>query len=181
MTILIALLRGINVGGHNKLPMQALRTLTEAQGASDVSTYIQSGNIVFRSPKTGAKSFAKKLRAAIHKDFGFEPDILMLDHNMLGVVIKSNPFAAINDDPSKLHVLFLTQPADKKRLKDVEALLLNDEQVKAVRSAIYFHAPAGIGRSKAAEKLGRVFSDGTSRNWRTCLKLEEMADALVRA
>ncbi len=180
MTILIALLRGVNVGGHNKLPMQALRSITEAQGASDVSTYIQSGNIVFRSPKVSATSIAKKLRAAIHKDFGFMPDIFMLDHDMLGAVIKGNPFAAITDDPSKLHVIFLTQPADKKRLKDVETLLSNGEQVKAVRSAIYFHAPAGIGRSKAAEKLGRVFSVGTMRNWRTCLKLEELADALAR-
>lgn len=181
MTVRIALLRGVNVGGHHKLPMQALRSVTEAQGASDVSTYIQSGNIVFRPPKISATSFQKKLRAAIHKDFGFKPDILMLDHVMLGAVIKSNPFAAKNDDPSKLHVVFLTQPAGKTRLKEVEALLSNDEQVKAVRSAIYLHAPAGIGRSKAAEKLGRAFFDGTSRNWRTCLKLEEMANALARA
>jgi uncharacterized protein (DUF1697 family) len=181
MAILIALLRGVNVGGHNKLPMQALRSIAEAQGASDVSTYIQSGNIVFRSPKTSATSMAKKLRAAIHKDFGFKPDILMLDRDMLGAVIKSNPFTAISSDPSKLHVTFLMQPADKEQLKDVEALLSNDEQVKAVRSAIYFHAPAGIGRSKAAEKLGRVFPGGTGRNWRTCLKLKEMADALAQA
>jgi len=181
MAILIALLRGVNVGGHNKLPMQALRSITEAQGASDVSTYIQSGNIVFRSSKASAASFPKKLRAAINKGFGFEPDILMIDRDKLGAVIKGNPFAAIGDDPSKLHVVFLTQPADKKRLKEVEALLSDEEQVKAVRSAIYFHAPAGVGRSKAAEKLGRMFSDGTMRNWRTCLKLEEMADALARA
>ncbi len=124
---------------------------------------------------------AKKLGAAIHKDFAFKPDILMLDHKMLGAVIKSNPFTAISSDPSKLHVTFLTQPADKEQLKDVEALLSNDEQVKAVRSAIYFHAPAGIGRSKAAEKLGRIFPGGTGRNWRTCLKLKEMADALAQA
>jgi len=179
MTILIALLRGVNVGGHNKLPMQTLRSITEAQGAKDISTYIQSGNIVFRSPRASAISFQKKLRAAIHKHFGFKPEILMLDRDMLGAVIKSNPLAAIGGDPSKLHVLFLTQPADKKRLKEVEALLSNDEQIKTVGPAIYFHAPAGIGRSKAAEKLGRVFSDGTGRNWRTCLKLEEMADALA--
>ncbi len=180
MAILIALLRGINVGGHNKLPMQALRSIAQAQGASNVSTYIQSGNIVFRSPKASATSIAKKLRAAIHKDFGFKPGILMLDHDMLGAVIKNNPLAVISSDPSKLHVLFLTKPADKKRLKEIEALLSNDEQVKAVQSAIYFHAPAGIGRSKASEKLGRLFPGATGRNWRTCLKLEEMADALAQ-
>jgi len=179
MTILIALLRGVNVGGHNKLPMQTLRSITEEQGAKDVSTYIQSGNIVFRSPRASAISFQKRLRAAIHKDFGFKPEILILDRDMLRAVIKSNPLAAIDDDPSKLHVLFLPQPADKKRLKEVEALLSNDEQVKAVGPAVYFHAPAGIGRSKAAAKFAHIFPDGTGRNWRTCLKLEEMADALA--
>ncbi len=181
MMIWIALLRGVNVGGHNKLPMKALQAIIEAQGAKDASTYIQSGNIVFRSPRMGAGSLQKKFGSAIKSEFGFEPDIIIIDIDAFRTVINNNPFAAVCDDPSKQHVIFLKQRVDGNALKEVKRLLSNSEQVKAAGSTIYFHAPSGVGRSKAAEKLFRLFPGGTMRNWRTCVKLEEMAGALSRA
>ncbi len=179
MTITVILLRGINVGGHHKLPMQALRSLAQAQGARDVSTYIQSGNMVCRVAPSKRKSFDQKLSAAIDNDFGFKPDIMMFSHEAFRDVMLNMPFKIKVVDASKLHLVFLPKPADKGKVQEIEALLAKDEQIKAVGSAIFLNAPAGIGRSKAAEKLSRVFTGATMRNLRTCRKLDEMAAALA--
>jgi uncharacterized protein (DUF1697 family) len=174
MTSYVALLRGVNVGGHNKLPMNDLRTLVEAQGAEDVSTYIQSGNIVFRLTKGGAPTFQKQLAGAIEREFGFKPGVMVLDAKTFKTILKNNPFAKDNKDPSKLQVMFLMASATAAALKKVEAMLAKDERIKAKGKAVYFDAPSGIGRSKAAEVLARGFKEGTMRNWRTCLRLEEI-------
>ncbi len=175
MPAFIVLLRGINVGGRNKLPMKALRDIVEAAGGGDVATYIQSGNVVFSAPKGASAAFEKKISTGIEKTFGFKPDVFVLGQAAFEKVLKNNPFAAECEDASKLHVMFLRQAADRKALRPVEELLANGERIKAVGAALYFDAPEGIGRSKAAEKLVRVSENGTMRNWRTCLKLQEMA------
>lgn len=177
MRVLIALLRGINVGGCNKLAMKDLRSIVEALGASDVSTYIQSGNVVFRTTKT-ASAFEKKLKPAIEAQAGFAPEVIALDLPSLRTVIENNPFDMSDRDPSRLYITFLKANADKGKLRDVEKRLSSGEQVAAIGAAVYFDAPDGVARSKAAEALGRAYPGGTTRNWRTCLKLEEMAAAL---
>ncbi|NOX94086.1 MAG: DUF1697 domain-containing protein [Alphaproteobacteria bacterium] len=178
MSVFIALFRGVNVGGHNKLPMAQLRALVSTLGVSKVETYIQSGNAVFALPAARAKTFPEKLSALIERDFGYCPHILMLEGKAFQKVLRDNPYAAANTDPSKLHVMFLEKKADTKLLNDIQKLLVGDEELSAVGKAIFLNAPAGIGRSKAAEKLTKAFPDGTSRNWRSCLKLAEMADTL---
>lgn len=181
MTVFVALLRGINVGGRHKLPMQVLRGIIEGAGGKDVSTYIQSGNAVFRSAKAGASSLESKIAAAVEREAGFKPEIFAVDLAAYKTVLKNNPFAASCADPSKQFVVFLKAAARAGALDGAEKLLANGERIKAKGKAIYFDAPQGIGRSKAAEALARSGAGGTMRNWRTCLTLEEMADALAAA
>lgn len=178
MPELIALLRGVNVGGHNKLPMKALRGIFEAHKATDVATYIQSGNVVFNAPKAGLKNLDKKLVGAIEVEFGFRVPIRLIERDAFRAIVDKNPFADDCANPSTLFVLFLPSRADKKALLPVRELLEEDEAVDANGAGVYFNAPSGVARSKAVEKLMRVFPDGTMRNWRTCLKLVEMAEAL---
>jgi len=120
------------------------------------------------------------LSAQIERDFGFCPHILMLEEKAFQKIVGNNPYAAENTDPSKLHVMFLESKAETKLLTNVQKLLVGEEQLSAVGQVIFLKAPARIGRSKAAEKLTTTFPYGTSRNWRSCLKLAEMADALAR-
>ena len=174
MTAYVALLRGINVGGANKLPMKDLREIAEAAGAQNPNTYIQSGNLVFSLGKGTIAAFEKKLRGGVKKKFGFEPPLFVADLKSWRVILKKNPFADADDDHSKIHVMFLEEvPA--AALKAVKERMTETEQIKAAKQAIYFYAPDGIARSKAAEQLARGFPKGTMRNWRSCLKIEALA------
>ncbi len=179
MTVFVALLRGINVGGHHKLPMKTLREIIEGAGGEAVSTYIQSGNAVFQAASANAATLEKKLGAAIEKEAGFRPDVFLIGLPEYRAVLNKNPFAASCGDPSKLFVVFLKTAATKKALADVESALVKSERIAAKGKAVYFDAPEGVGRSKAAEKLGKAMPGGTMRNWRSCVKLEEMASALT--
>ena len=179
MTAFVALLRGVNVGGRNKLPMASLRAIVEAEGGEAVSSYIQSGNVVFRAPDKVGAALAKKLTARIMADFGFAPDVVVLDLKAFNAALKKNPFQSAAD-PSKLLVMFLNRPAERAAIGEVKEARARGEKVKAAGGVVFFHAPAGIARSKAGDKLARLFPDGTMRNWRTCLKIEEMLGALEK-
>ncbi|GJL94692.1 MAG: hypothetical protein DHS20C05_10970 [Hyphococcus sp.] len=176
--VFVLLLRGINVGGHNKLPMATLRELLACLGAENVATYIQSGNAVFSLGAKEVKTCENKLSARIEKEFGFSPDLFMLDRAAYLKILKQNPYKLDEAEGKKLHVAFLTKPASKTGLDKVKEALVDGEDITSKGKVLYFYAPNGVGRSKAAEKLNAAFSDGTMRNWRTCLKLAEMVEAL---
>lgn len=169
----IALLRGINVGGHNKVPMAALRSVCESIGCTDVATYIQSGNVVLTSP-LDAEKLRTTLASAIADQLGVAPAVLIRTPEQVAAVLDGNPFPAA--DPAHLHVLFLADAPDKKlvsSLSDVD----NPPEELAVRGAeVYFHLPNGLGRAKLPELYGRrVKIPGTMRNWRTVTTLREMS------
>lgn len=178
MPTAILLLRGINVGGKNKLPMADLRAILGELGLDNVATYIQSGNAVARSTRKLAKSFAKKLSDAIEDAHGFAPDVLALTQAELEAAIDANPFPQATQDPKTLHVFFLEKPAAPARLEDVEALAAKSERFALTDAAFYLWAPDGIGRSKLAARVEKALGvRGTGRNWRTVLKLREMCGA----
>ena len=174
----VLLLRGVNVGGRNKLPMADLRELLCELGAEDVSTYIQSGNAVLSLPAGKAKTFSQKLKSAFGPRYPFIPLVFLIARADYVKTLQKNPFSDIEDDPKKLHVAFLAAPPKAAALEKVEAALSKTESLSVAGKAIYFHAPDGIGRSKAAEKLNTAFPEATVRNWRTCVTLQEMAEAL---
>jgi uncharacterized protein (DUF1697 family) len=175
MTILIALLRGINVGGNNKLPMKDLSTILTGMGLHDVQTYIQSGNVVFRCDIKNKATLAAKISAAIKAQHGFAPHILLLEAAELKKAMASNPYPEAEAVPKSLHLFFLDEVPQQPDLKALEAIKVDNERFKLAGKVFYLHAPDGVGDSKLAaraEKLLGVAASG--RNWNTVCKLAEM-------
>jgi uncharacterized protein (DUF1697 family) len=173
---MVALLRGVNVGGRNSLPMADLREIASACGYEDVRTYIQSGNLVL-SATGGAKAVARTLEEAIASRTSVASDVVVRTAAELDAIVKGNPFLARGEDPAHLHVLFSAHPIEASGpLSDLDAYR-PDEAVVAGRE-LYLFLPNGLGRSKlAADVTGRKGPRGTVRNWRTVQKLVEMAAA----
>lgn len=172
----ILLLRGINVGGRNLLPMRELVDVLESLGLDEVRTYVQSGNAVFRSPGEVRPELGDEISAAIGKRKGFRPHVLLLSAGGLERAIRANPFPEAEAAPRTLHLFFL---ASRPAAPDLDAL--NDarsptERFHLADEVFYLHAPDGIGRSRLASKAERLLGvEATARNWRTVQKLSEMA------
>ncbi len=171
----IMLLRGINVGGHNKLRMQDLRSLLENLGLENVRTYIQSGNVVFQADSRSKEQLTQEISAAIQTQHGLSPRILLLNEEEFVAAVEGNPFPEGESEPKKLHFFFLAEPAANPDIEKMEALKKESEQYQLDEQVFYFYAPEGIGRSNlaaAAEKLLGVPT--TARNWRTVTKIKEL-------
>ena len=181
MNTYIALLRGINVGGNNKLPMKELRALLEEIGLKHVQTYIQSGNIVFQSERADVAALCEEITATIERTYSFAPATLLLTGQQLDAAIAANPFQQeAEEDHRSLHFFFLDPIPENPDLEAVEALRSNDERFALIDNVFYLYAPVGIGRSKLAERFGRGWHVNiTARNWRTVCKLKEMVDEVA--
>ncbi|HJN45881.1 MAG: DUF1697 domain-containing protein [Vicinamibacterales bacterium] len=172
----IALLRGINVGGQNRLSMADLVRLFDEAGAERVRTYIQSGNVVFDAPANRAGRVATTVSSAIASQIGLEVPIVTRTATDLSRIVGASPFAKTGDDPTLLHVGFLAgRPAaaasaalDPDRSPPDECVLQGRE--------LYLHCPNGMARTKFTNAyLDRTLGTVTTiRNWRTTLKLLEM-------
>ena len=178
MTTYAALLRGINLGSHNKVAMPALRAVVEGLGGTDVTTYIQSGNVVLRSDKTAA-ALQAAVEKAIANEFGLDVAVFVRTEQQLAKVVDANPFVKRGKDASKLHVVFLSANPKADGVKRLTSGDWGGDEIAVVGSQAYLHCPNGYGRSK----LGNAFVEkqlgvaGTTRNWRTTLKLLELAGA----
>ena len=174
----VALFRGINVGGHHRLPMKDLRLLFEKNGCADVQTYIQSGNAVFRNARSDGASLASRIAAAVAKGHGFEPWVLILTRDELAAAVAGNPFPQAAKDPRSLHLFFLADAAKKADLKGLEAFKSGTEKFALKGKVFYLHTPDGFGKSKLAARAERLLGvQATARNWRTVTTLLEMVDA----
>jgi uncharacterized protein (DUF1697 family) len=174
--IFIALIRGINLVGRNKLPMASLRSLLEQDGCVDVRTYIQSGNAIFRTRLSDPARVAKRLSAAIAKCHGFEPRTLVLTIDELDKAAAGNPFPQADADPRSVHVFFLAETPAQPDLKKLDAVKTASERYALKGRAFYLHTPDGFGTSKLAERVEKALGvAATARNWRTVTTLIEMA------
>jgi uncharacterized protein (DUF1697 family) len=183
MSAIISLLRGINLGGHRKIKMDELRILYETLGLEEPKTFIQSGNVVFRSKERNLTRLAKRIEEAIERKFGFRADVILRTASEMKEVVRKNPFAKRRDIvPSKLLVTFLANnlPTEvQEKLGKIEA---DPEEVRTERREIYIYFPDGMGRSKLTPVIGRILQNtGTGRNWNTVIKLLEMAKSLEAA
>jgi uncharacterized protein (DUF1697 family) len=175
----VALLRGINVAGKNKLPMKTLAAIFEAAGCADVRTYIQSGNVVFRVPRAKASRLPEKVAQAIEEQLGFRSPVVMRTSEELEAVVQGNPFLRAGADPVSLHVMFL---ADRPSAAAVATLDPNrspgDELIIEGRD-VYLKLPNGVGRTKLTnDYIDRTLkTTSTVRNWRTVLALLELCKA----
>jgi uncharacterized protein (DUF1697 family) len=172
----VALLRGVNLGARNKVPMAGLRSLMAEIGAEDVQTYVQSGNVVFRSTLARA-DLARRIEQEIPARFGIDADVVLCTKAELARIVAGNPFAEDESDPTRLHVTFLAQAPNRGRMADLAAEQFEPDRFHVTRAAVYLHTPRGYGRTKLSNayferKLG---VRATTRNWRTVTTLAGLA------
>jgi uncharacterized protein (DUF1697 family) len=172
----VALLRGINVGGNNILPMADLRTLLSNLGYSNPKTYIQSGNCIFGA--TGdAGAISTAITGAVEQQFGFTPPVLTLTKAELQHALGNNPYSDADNALKSVHLFFMDQAAqiNTDRMNNLKA---DSEDFTIARGVIYLHAPNGIGRSKLVAKIDScVDVPITARNLNSATKITAMADA----
>lgn len=182
MAAIISMLRAVNVGGHNIIKMDALRALYESLGFEDPKTYVQSGNVVFKTKERSLTQIAARIESAIERSFGFRPAVIVRTIPELRDVIARNPFANRDGiEPNKLLVTFL--PIDPGQDARDRALLIktDPEELRIDGRELYIYFPNGMGRPKLSyAAIDRALkTSGTGRNWSTVLKLLEMAESLI--
>ena len=166
----VALLRGINVGGRSKVAMADLRSLVESLGYADVTTYVQSGNVVFTAESVDAAA----LEAAIEERLGVAPAVVVLTRDELEQVVAGNPWPDERDG-KHLHVVFTAGEPDADVVAAAQEKATGGDEARIVGGTLYMHTPNGLGRSKLAAELARRGpKDGTARNWTTVTKLLAM-------
>jgi uncharacterized protein (DUF1697 family) len=172
----IALFRGINVGGSHLLPMKDLKLLFEQNGCLDVRTYIQSGNVTFRSSMSDVSRLANLITDAVSRRHGFAPHVVVLTRAQLHKAAAGNPYPEATEDPKSVHLFFLAERPRKPDLKACEAIKRKTERFQLKGSIFYLHAPDGFGISKLAARAEKLLGvSATARNWRTVMTLLEMA------
>ncbi|HQY92426.1 DUF1697 domain-containing protein [Caldilinea sp.] len=176
MNTYIVLLRGINVGGKHVLPMKALTALLETLGAQQVSTYIQSGNVVLQHAMTDAAALGQRITAAIEQGHGFAPHVLVLERAAFAQAMARNPFPDAAAAPATLHLGFLDAPPPQPDLAKLARLRQASERFQLLDRVFYLHAPEGVGRSKLAAGAEKALGvPMTDRNWRTVEKIWALA------
>jgi uncharacterized protein (DUF1697 family) len=176
MNTFIALFRGINVGGRNRLPMRALVDVLRDLGLQDIQTYIQSGNVVFRSEPADTASLSERMSAAVNASHGFTPQVLVLTLDEFEAAVQSNPYPEAASEPKSLHLYFLTSAPESPDLEALESLRSPSERFALQGELFYLHAPDGIGRSRLAASVEKALGVGaTARNWRTVTAIMAMA------
>ena len=179
MQAIIALLRGVNVGPHNRIKMEDLRAVCTSLKLGNVQTYVQSGNVVFTSNENDLPKMAKKLEDALEKKFGFRPAVMLRTTAEMQAVVKKNPFAKRDFDPAKLAVMFLNSDLSAETRKQLEAIKVGPEELKALPHELYVYFPDGMGRLKLSPAIDRIIKKtGTGRNWNSVLNLLEMAEEM---
>ena len=174
----VLLLRGINVGGRNRVPMADLRALLTGLGADDVVTHLQSGNVVCRASGSSA-ALAARTAEALAADLDVRVPVLGRPAARLVALTTGNPLAHLDDDPTRLHVTFLDGPPEPDRAAALaeEADAFAPERVVVDGAECFLHVPgpyheARLGNAFLERRLGRT---ATTRNWRTVLALAELA------
>jgi uncharacterized protein (DUF1697 family) len=178
------MLRGVNVGGHNKIKMDALRDLCGTLNLECAQTYVQSGNVVFLCEEKNLAALSKRISDAIEKKFGFRPDLVLRSAAELKKVIAENPFAGRkNIEPGKLLVVFLVSAPAKTARDALAKFDARGEELRLGGSELYIYFRNGQGQTKLSwpglEKA--VSTPFTGRNWNTVTKLLEMAESLRKA
>ena len=173
----IALLRGINLGSRNRVPMPGLRAALAEAGYGDVVTLVQSGNIVLTSSKQ-PKTLEREISKLVLDEFGVEAATVVRTRDELEGVIERNPIPDGPSIPKLFQVTFFSDEPDAAAVEKLTAGDYGAERVAVIGREAYAWHPDGIQKSKLARALGAgLRADGTARNWNTVTKLLELADA----
>jgi uncharacterized protein (DUF1697 family) len=179
MPAIISMLRGVNVGGHNKIKMDDLRALYQSLKLKSPQTYVQSGNVIFLSGEKNLASLSQRIQDGIQRKFGFRPDVILRTASELRHVLARNPFASRhNIEPSKLLIAFLTCDPGPQVRESVMKIDARGEELHIHGSELYIYFPNGIGKTKfpwptVERTLKTPF---TGRNWNSVTKMLEIAE-----
>jgi uncharacterized protein (DUF1697 family) len=172
----LALLRGINVGGKNKLLMKDLAEMFLEAGCTDAKTFIQSGNVLFNAPAKVARQIAGVLPVQIEKRFGHRPPFVIRTAQQLAVVAANNPFLQAGAAADMVHVLFLADTPDAARVKGLDFTRSTPDAFSVRGAEVYLHLPNGAARTKLTNAYfdSQLATVSTGRNWRTVTALLKM-------
>ena len=173
----IALLRGINVGGKNKLPMKDLTAMFREAGCEDVRTYIQSGNVIFRAVPALAKDIPALISDSIMSTFGYSVSMVVRTAREMREIVRANPFSQSKFEANRLLILFLADLPDQALVESLDPDRSPGDEFAVVGREVFVHYPNGVARSKLTNAYfdSRLSTTCTGRNWRTVNKLLEMA------
>jgi len=181
MAAIISMLRGVNVGGHNKIKMDALRALYESLKLRGAQTYVQSGNVIFRTEERDIALLTKRIEDGIERKFGFRPDVILRTAAEMREVILRNPFAKRRGiEPGKLLVTFLGSDPGAEAREKILQIKCDPEELRIEGREIYIYFPNGAGQSKLDwAGLGKMLkTPATGRNWNSVTKMLEMAEKM---
>jgi uncharacterized protein (DUF1697 family) len=181
MPVLISMLRGVNVGPHNRIKMDALRAVYESLKFETPRTYVQSGNVIFRTKEKNSSQLAQKIRAAIEKKFKCSPDVILRTAEEMRKAMAATPFADRPKlEPGKILVSFLAAEPPLEARAGFDRFKDYPEEVHLKGRELYIYFPNGAGRSKlpwsSLEKLLKV--TGTARNWNSVKAMLEIAEEM---
>jgi uncharacterized protein (DUF1697 family) len=186
----VALLRGINVGGRNKVPMADLREVVTSLGHTGVSTYIQSGNVLFSTTEDDTAKLAAALESAIEDRFGIWSSVVVLSRDELARVLAANPYPD-EPNPRMVHVVFLNGSPPKTLLDRIMAAQSavaakgSRDTAQLAGQALFLHTPDGYGTSELAQNVLKILAPpkksrpglaATARNWATATKLLSLSE-----
>ena len=177
MKTFIAILRGINVGGHNKIKMQELKLLMESLDFENVRTYIQSGNVIFESKEVQTVKLADQINIEIATVFKLNVPVIVITLEELRKVINDNPFINREDvEANKLHVTFLSNDVNISFVDNIEAMKYMPDEFKILNKAIYLYCPNGVAKTKLTNSLfeKKLNQTATNRNWNTVNKIYQI-------
>lgn len=172
------LLRAVNVGGRNVLPMAELASVLRGDGFAEVRTYIQSGNIVVTTPGS-TRDVAARVRGLILERFGLDVGVVARDAAVMARVLAANPFKEAEVAPKSVHVAFLDGEVDPSAVARLDARAVSPDRFEVAGDHVYLHYPSGQGRSKLTGDLleRRLGVVATVRNWSTVTTLAAMTGA----
>jgi len=172
----VALLRGVNVGGKNKLPMQDLARIFADAGCTDVQTFIQSGNVVLTAHADVLKNLSVAVKAAIETQFGYRVPVIIRGHQQLARAIESNPFLLAAKPEKTLHLCFLADTPSEEAVKGLDPDRSPGDSFHVSGQEVYLHLPNGLGNSKLTNAWldAKLSTVSTVRNWNTVLKLHQL-------
>ena len=174
----VALLRGINVGGKNKLPMKDLVRMFVDAGCENARSFIQSGNVIFHVAHAGAVQLPDIITAGIAREFGYQAPVLLRSTEQLKDVISHNPFLQEGASENALHVMFLADQPTAARVAGLDPNRSPPDSFRVRGQEVYLHLPAGVANSKLTNSYfdSKLATVSTGRNWRTVTKLLELME-----
>lgn len=183
MHVVISMLRGVNLGSRNRIKMDALRALYESLDLREPQTYVQSGNVVFKTRERDLVKLAKRIENGIEGIFGFHSDVILRSPSALREAIAKNPFRTrANIDPSRLLIVFLVNDPGQPAREKVLNIKIDPEELWIDGRELYIYFPNGMARPKLSwasmEKI--LKTSWTGRNANSAAKLLEIAEAMER-